>query len=94
MIRSFADKETDRVWNGQRSRKLPPDIQQSGRRKLRELNRSKKPGDLAAARGNRLEQLKGGRKGTYSLRINDQWRITFRWRDGDAFDVRIEDYHS
>jgi len=93
MIRSFADKETKRVRDGQHSRKLATDMQQTARRKLRVLNRAKRLADLAAARGNHLEQLKGDRKGTYSLRINDQWRITFRWVDGDAHDVRIEDYH-
>ena len=94
MIRSFADKETESIWNGQRSRKRPPDIQQAARRKLRAINRANKPQDLGVPRGNRFEELKGNRKGTYSIRINDQWRITFRWRDGDAHDVRIEDYHS
>jgi proteic killer suppression protein len=94
MIRSTADEQTEIVWNGQRSRKLPPDIQQTARRKLRQINRAKAPHQLAVPRGNRLEELKGDRKGTYSIRINDQWRITFRWRDGDAHDVRIEDYHS
>ena len=94
MIRDFADKETRRVWKGEHSRKLATDMQQTARRKLRALNRATQLADLAAARGNRLEQLKGDRKGTYSLRINDQWRITFRWVDGDAHDVRIEDYHS
>lgn len=94
MIRNFADNESRRVWNGEHSRKLATDVQQTARRKLRALNRAKQLSDLAAARGNRLEQLKGDRKGTYSLRINDQWRITFRWVDGDAHDVRIEDYHS
>jgi proteic killer suppression protein len=94
MIRDFADKETTRVWNAEHSRKLATDMQQTARRKLRALNRAKQLADLAAARGNRLEQLKGDRKGTYSLRINDQWRITFRWHYGDAHDVRIEDYHS
>ena len=93
MIRSFVDKETERVWNGQRSRKLPPDIQQTARRKLRQIGRVSAPHELAVPRGNRLEELKGDRKETYSIRINDQWRITFRWRDGDAHDVRIEDYH-
>ena len=93
MIRNFADEETERIWRGGRSRKRPPDIQQTARRKLREINRAKKISDLAVARGNRFEQLKGDRKGTYSLRINDQWRITFRWFDGDAHDVHIEDYH-
>ena len=94
MIRSFADSETERISTGGRSRKLPPDIQQTARRKLRQMNRVKAPHELAVPRGNRLEELKGNRKGTYSIRINDQWRITFRWRDGDAHDVRIEDYHS
>jgi proteic killer suppression protein len=78
MIRSFADKETERVHDGQHSRKLASDMQQTARRKLRALNRAKRLTDLAAARGNRLEQLKGDHKETYSLRINDQWRITFR----------------
>lgn len=93
MIRNFADKETRRVWNAEHSRKLANDMQQTARRKLRALNRAERLTDLAAARGNRLERLKGDRKETYSLRINDQWRITFRWSDGDAHDVRIEDYH-
>jgi toxin HigB-1 len=93
MIRSFADSETQRVWNSERSRKLPPDIQQTARRKLRQLNRVAQPAELREPRGNRFEELKGNRKGTYSLRINDQWRITFRWSDGGADDVRIEDYH-
>jgi len=94
MIRSIADDQTELIWRGQRSRKLPPDIQQTARRKLRQLHRVQAPRDLAVPRGNRLEELKGTRKGTYSVRINDQWRITFRWVDGDAHDVRIEDYHS
>lgn len=94
MIRNFADKETELVWNGQRSRKLPPGIQPTGRRKLRQLGRATAPHQLAIPRGNRFEELKGNRKGTYSIRINDQWRITFRGRDGDPHDVRIEDYHS
>jgi proteic killer suppression protein len=94
MIRSFDDSETERVWNGQRSRKLPPDIQQTARRKLRQISRVAATHQLAVPRGNRLEELKGDRKGTYSIRINAQWRITFRWSDGDAHNVRIEDYHS
>jgi len=93
MIRSFVDDETELVWKGLRSRKLPPDIQQTARRKLRAINRATKPHDLTIPRGNRLEELKGDRKGTYSVRINDQWQVTFRWSDGDAHDVRIEDYH-
>jgi proteic killer suppression protein len=94
VIRSFADKEAELIWKGQRSRKLPPDIQQTARRKLRQLHNVSAPQELAVPRGNRFEELKADRKGTYSIRINDQWRITFRWRDGDAHDVRIEDYHS
>ena len=93
MIRSFADPESERVWQGEKSRKLPPDIQQTARRKLRAVNRATAPPQLAIPRGNRLEELKGKRKGTYSIRINDQWRITFRWSNGDAHDARIEDYH-
>ncbi|MBV8686427.1 MAG: type II toxin-antitoxin system RelE/ParE family toxin [Alphaproteobacteria bacterium] len=93
MIRDFKDPETGRIFRGERSRKLPPDIQNVARRKLRQINRAQKPDDLRVPRGNRLEELKGLRKGTYSIRINDQWRICFRWVEGDALDVRIEDYH-
>jgi len=93
MIRSFADTETERIWNRDRSRKLPPDIQRPALRKLRQLNRIVSPHDLLIPPGNRFEELKGDRKGTYSIRINAQWRITFRWEDGSAIDVRIEDYH-
>ncbi|QCI94587.1 type II toxin-antitoxin system RelE/ParE family toxin [Novosphingobium sp. EMRT-2] len=93
MIRTFADPETERIWLGQRSRKLPSDIQQVARRKLRLLNRVARLHDLRIPPGNRFEQLKGFTPSRYSLRINDQWRITFRWSDGGADDVRIEDYH-
>lgn len=93
MIRSFSEPETERIWSGERSRRLPPDIQATARRKLRMLNRAKTLVDLRVPRNNRLEELKGDRKGTYSIRINRQWRICFRWSDGGADDVRIEDYH-
>jgi proteic killer suppression protein len=93
MIRSFADNETECIWNGERSRKLPFEIQQIARRKLTQLEAAERPNDMHVPRGNRFEELKGKRKGTYSVRINDQWRITFRWSGGDAHDVRIEDYH-
>jgi proteic killer suppression protein len=93
MIRTFADRETERVWKGEVSRKLPSDIQQIARRKLTQLEAAERLNDMLVPRGNRFEELKGKRKGTYSVRINDQWRITFRWSDGDAHDVRIEDYH-
>jgi proteic killer suppression protein len=93
MIRSFADAETELVWSGRRSRRLPPDIQTPALRKLRLLNQARVLGDLRAPPGNRLEVLKGRRRGQYSIRINDQWRICFVWRDGGPADVEIVDYH-
>lgn len=93
MIRSFRSKETERAFNRTRSPKLPGDIQQVALRKLRMLNRSRSLADLRVPPANRLERLKGVREGQYSIRINDQWRICFRWADGDAFDVEIVDYH-
>lgn len=93
MIRDFGNAETEKIWLGERSRKLPPDIQQTARRKLRLLNRVSHLFDLRIPRGNRFEQLKRFTPSRYSIRINDQWRITFRWFDGGADDVRIEDYH-
>lgn len=93
MIRSFADREARRVWEGVRSRKLPPDIQSAALRKLRLLNQARVVGDLRAPPANRLEALSGDRKGQYSIRINDQWRICFIWRDGGVENVEIVDYH-
>ncbi|MDP6787185.1 MAG: type II toxin-antitoxin system RelE/ParE family toxin [Rhodospirillales bacterium] len=93
MIRSFGDRETERVWFGAVSRRLPRDIQTTARRKLRMIHHSRTLVDLRAPPGNRLEKLRGRRKEWNSIRINDQWRICFIWRDGDAFDVKIEDYH-
>lgn len=93
MIRSFMDIEAQRIWNQERSCKLPSDIQNVARRKMRYLNRAKVLQDLRAPTGNRLEQLKGFTPLRYSIRINDQWRITFCWSNGGADDVRIEDYH-
>jgi proteic killer suppression protein len=93
MIRTFASAETEKIWNGGRSRRLPPDIQNVARRKLRYLDNAKALQDLRVPAGNRLEQLKGFTPPRYSIRINDQWRITFDWSDGDAENVRIEDYH-
>src|SRR5689334_3091263 len=93
VIRNFTDGETERIWRGEPSRRLPPDIQRTARRKLRYLGRAKALQDLRIPAGNRLEQLKGFTPPRYSVRINDQWRITFRWSEGDAEDVRIEDYH-
>jgi toxin HigB-1 len=93
MIQSFKDKEAQRIFRRQSSRKLPHDIQQVAFRKLRMLNRAMTLNDLRVPPANRLEKLKGDRAGQYSIRINDQWRICFEWRDGDAYDVEIEDYH-
>ena len=93
MIRTFADRETARVWSGEVSRRLPTDIQVVARRKLRMLNNAATLEDLRVPPANRLEALKGVRKGQHSIRINDQWRVCFRWKEGDAFDVTIVDYH-
>jgi len=93
MIRSFGDKETQRVWLGEVSRRFPQEIQNVARRKLRMLNNSQSLADLRVPPGNQLEALKGDRKGQHSIRINDQWRVCFRWSDGDALDVEIVDYH-
>jgi proteic killer suppression protein len=93
MIVNFADAETEKVWNGVRSRKLPPDIQAIALRKLRLLNQARSAEDLRIPPGNRLEALKGDRRGQLSVRINDQWRVCFLWQDGGAYDVEIVDYH-
>ena len=93
MIRSFADKETVKVWNEERSRKLPPDIQDTALRKLQLLAAAERIEDLLIPPGNRLERLKGDRKGQWSIRITGQWRICFRWRDGHVENVGICDYH-
>lgn len=93
MIRTFKDKETEKVFERKRSRKLPSDIQQVALRKLRMLNRAETLQDLRVPPANRLERLVGDRKDQYSIRINDQWRICFLWQDGDALDVEIVDYH-
>ena len=93
MIRSFKSKETERVFNRERSRKLPSDIQQVVLRKLRMLNRAVNLQDLRVPPANRLEKLSGGRAGQYSIRVNDQWRICFEWKEGNADNVEIVDYH-
>jgi proteic killer suppression protein len=94
MIQSFADPETETVWSGRRSRKLPPDIQNVALRKLRLLNQAKILNDLRVPPGNRLEVLKADRTGQHSIRINNQWRICFVWHEGGPMDVEIVDYHS
>ena len=93
MIVSFRDDETATIWAGHRSRKLPPDIQGVALRKLRLVNNAKRLEDLRIPPANRLEALKGDRKGQYSIRINQQWRICFAWRQNNAHDVEIVDYH-
>jgi len=93
MIVTFACTETDAIWKGRRSRRFPPDIQETARRKLRYLNNAVSVADLRVPPGNRLEALSGNRKGQYSIRINDQWRICFVFKDGDALAVGIVDYH-
>ena len=93
MIRSFADRETEKIWNGLQSRPLPPDIQDKTLVKLTMLNRAITLNDLRVPPGNRLEKLKGKRRNQHSIRINDQWRICFEWKDGGANGVEIADYH-
>jgi len=93
MIQGFADGETAPIWSGRRSRQLPADIQAVALRKLRLINQARVLSDLRAPPGNRLEGLKGERAGQYSIRINDQWRICFTWREGGPADVEVVDYH-
>jgi proteic killer suppression protein len=93
VIRSLADRETERIWTGEVSRRLPTQIQAIARRKLRMLDAAHRLEDLRIPPANRLEALRGDRTGQYSIRINDQWRICFRWEDGHCADVGIVDYH-
>lgn len=93
MIKSFADAETEKIWSQQRSRRLPGEIQQRALNKLAMLNHARDLTDLRVPPANRLEALSGNRAGQHSIRINQQWRICFRWKSGDAFDVAIVDYH-
>ena len=93
MIKSFGGKETEKIWTGERSRKLPGTIQQIARRKLRMLNNSQDLQDLKIPPANKLEKLSGKLKNYHSIRINKQWRIIFIWKNGNAFEVEIIDYH-
>jgi proteic killer suppression protein len=93
MIVSFASRETELIWSGQRSRKLPGDIQSIALRKLRMLNQARVLSDLRIPPANRLEALRGSRAGQHSVRINDQWRICFVWSANGVSDVEIVDYH-
>ena len=93
MIRSFACLETEKLFNDESSRRLPNQIQRVARRKLMLLNQARSLNDLRAPPGNHLEALQGGRIGQHSIRVNDQWRVCFRWQGEDVFDVEIVDYH-
>mgnify|MGYP001609980899 CR=1 FL=1 len=93
MIVSFGSKDTQKIWNGERVKSLPGEIQDVARRKLRMLNNSQSVIDLRIPPANRLEKLKGDLNEFYSIRINDQWRIIFRWNNGNAENVEIIDYH-
>lgn len=93
MILSFGDKETRELFKTGKSKKLPSDIWRRALRKLEMIDKAESLEDLKVPPGNRLEALKGDREGYYSIRINDQWRITFRFNSGNAFEVRVEDYH-
>lgn len=91
MILSFGSKDTQKIWEGERIKKMPLEIQEIGRRKLRMLNNSQNINDLQVPPSNRLKKLQG--KDFYSIRINDQWRIVFKWANGNATEVEIMDYH-
>ena len=93
MIISFGDKNTEKIWNGMAVKKPSIEIQEIGRRKLRMLHNSIDINDLKIPPSNRLEKLKGNLKDFYSIRINNQWRIIFKWENNNAFDVEILDYH-
>lgn len=93
MIRSFADDNTERIWRGLRVRRIPPDVQAVALRKLMLIDSAERIDDLRLPPGNRLEALKGDRKGQWSIRINSQWRICFKWVKGNAEDIEIIDNH-
>jgi proteic killer suppression protein len=93
VIQSFRSKETEKIWEGQPSKKLPSDIQRTALRKLIVLNQAERLSDLRVPPANRLEALRGSRAGWHSIRVNDQWRICFTWKDADAHEVEIIDYH-
>jgi toxin HigB-1 len=93
VIRTFASKETEKIFHRQPVQKLPPNLRRVAQRKLLLLDAAEQLDDLLVPPGNRLEKLAGDRKGQHSIRINDQWRICFRWSEGDAYDVEIVDYH-
>ncbi len=93
MIKTFRDKETERIFERHFSKRIPPNIHQLAWRKLAILHATEQLNDLRVPPGNRLEKLSGDRAGQHSIRINDQWRICFEWREGNAYNVEIADYH-
>lgn len=93
MIQSFADHDTERLFGRDRVRRYPAELQRTMLRKLVTLDAAEQLEDLRVPPGNRLEKLKGDRAGQHSIRVNDQWRVCFRWKDGNAYDVQIVDYH-
>jgi proteic killer suppression protein len=93
MLKSFGDKISEKIWNGIRSEKLPNEIQDVARRKLRMMHNAQDVNDLRVPPANRLEKLKGDLKEFYSIRINNQWRIIFKWINNDAYEIKIVDYH-
>jgi toxin HigB-1 len=93
VIIDFGSKETEKIWNGIQSRKLPPDIQNVARRKLRMINNAQNINDLRIPPANRLEKLSGNLSEFHSIRINNQWRIIFKWENDNAAEVEIVDYH-
>ncbi len=93
MIRSFADDDTERIWRGLRVRRFPPDVQAVALRKLMLIDAAERIDDLRVPPGNRLEALKGDRRGQWSIRINSQWRVCFKWMKGYAENIEIIDYH-
>jgi len=93
VIRSFASTESEKVFRRLRSRRLRPDVQRRAHRKLLLLDAATRLDELRVPPANRLEKLYGNRKGQYSIRVDDQWRVCFRWREGDAYDVEVCDYH-
>ena len=93
MIKTFRDTGTERLWQEERSQRIPASLRRTALKKLQLLNAAGALGDLALSPGNRLERLKGEREGQHSIRINDQYRICFEWRDGNAYKVEITDYH-
>ncbi|RUA35827.1 MAG: plasmid maintenance system killer family protein [Bacteroidetes bacterium] len=93
MIKSFGSKESEKIWNGERSKKLPNEIQNIARRKLRMINNSQDLQDLRIPPSNRLEKLGGNLNEFYSIRVNKQWRIIFKWENGNCFEIEITDYH-